>query len=1320
MRIPLTLLILIVFPWQSVSGYVRITTSSGSTPLWVDTAIPYTISEVGSSQIPNGSEFLAVNAAFEAWAAVPSSKVTFEYQGTTHVRTAGLDGTNLVTFSDDSGLGAMLGSTTLAATLSFFNSAEGTLVFEESDIAFNPSHFLTTSGQTGRFDIQSVLTHEVGHMLGLDHSGLISSVMAPFAIEDQTDQRVLLYDDIAGISEMYPDQSSMIATGVIQGTVTSNGADVFGGHVVAMDSNGTIVTSTMSAMDGTYTVRFLPAGDYHVYAEPLDEPISPQHLSEYFSSLNADFGTTYYGDTRGFSEASSVSLASRETAGGVDIHVLPAISDFNLTRPLFAPRISLGSSETLRVGGVNVVPGVSFSASTSFIRFDTVSFGGRLSTSAPTSVTLEAVIDPATPIGPKNVAGASGSDTSVLSAVIVVSNVPPADIEVSPSSGLLEGGTPVTIRGRDFRSGVRVSFAGLPAENVVFLNSGLLQATVPPNSPGPANLQVFNADGTSGLLENAFSYTVPPPTITNVQPGGGPPATLVTIDGANFDARPQNVMVNFNGSPARTLSSTPTRIETVVPFGATTGPLTVSVFGVNADAGTFTVTESEPSENTAPSLAEFVDASVEAGGAAASFPIEARNGCASSRDDGVHFMNLPFSFSLFTDTFVTGTPISIATNGWISLDGTSLSEFQNAALPSRTVIRPSGGDGVIPPALIAPFFDDLILCGGASVTTRVTGGAPNRRFIVQWSGVSILDEVGDDLDADLTLELILYEGSNDVRFVYESMTGARSDGSSATIGMQNLRRDQAVQAGFDESIVGSGTAVTYRFDQGAYVEERTVTLPPARPNVSDGGARAASLSELLASWTTDTEMSSAVEFDYAIGSVPGGTDVRDFTTVQSNSVVASDLALEEGVTYYFTVRGRNASGLVSETGVSDGIVVDTSFVSTTSVFPFASESHGNFFGLALLAEMGTDVVLRAVNTDGSIPMGLGIRNPTAIQLEGGQQWARLVSEIFGLSGFDGWIELEASENNLRAYAATGANDLSQFDGVSPAAPATDFFFLHRGASAILVNPDPQPVTATITDLDTQLSSLLEIPPLSRKTMPLTSPVRITASTPIAGVERFGTKGNLGLGEAVSEPGSSLIFPHAVVGGGYRSWISLANPSSALIQASIKFGSRTSSLQLAPRGATRVSLGELFPATASEIETGAVRVDATGFFSAGNVAAVIDIETDQSVVTIAPVREATEIVFPHVANENGFFTGIAVAAAGLAAQVGIEVFDASGMQSGSGVVSVPANGNVARLLSELIPGFGNQSGGYIRLTADQPVAAWEIYGTGAAMASGPPL
>jgi len=50
----------------------------------------------------------------------------------------------------------------------------------------------------------------------------------------------------------------------------------------------------------------------------------------------------------------------------------------------------------------------------------------------------------------------------------------------------------------------------------------------------------------------------------------------------------------------------------------------------------------------------------------------------------------------------------------------------------------------------------------------------------------------------------------------------------------------------------------------------------------------------------------------------------------------------------------------------------------------------------------------------------------------------------------------------------------------------------------------------------------------------------------------------------------------------------------------------------------------------------------------------------------------------------------------------------------------ANRQLGRLVSELVPGTATQLGGYIRIRADQPIWAWEIYGSGEVMASGPPL
>ena len=83
-------------------AYTRITNSAGQFPKWLSVPVSYWINENGSSQILNGSEFLAVQAAFQTWQNVPTANIQFTYKGTTPVSTVGYDGMNVVTFSDPS------------------------------------------------------------------------------------------------------------------------------------------------------------------------------------------------------------------------------------------------------------------------------------------------------------------------------------------------------------------------------------------------------------------------------------------------------------------------------------------------------------------------------------------------------------------------------------------------------------------------------------------------------------------------------------------------------------------------------------------------------------------------------------------------------------------------------------------------------------------------------------------------------------------------------------------------------------------------------------------------------------------------------------------------------------------------------------------------------------------------------------------------------------------------------------------------------------------------------------------------------------------
>jgi hypothetical protein len=355
--------------------------------------------------------------------------------------------------------------------------------------------------------------------------------------------------------------------------------------------------------------------------------------------------------------------------------------------------------------------------------------------------------------------------------------------------------------------------------------------------------------------------------------------------------------------------------------------------------------------------------------------------------------------------------------------------------------------------------------------------------------------------------------------------------------------------------------------------------------------------------------------------------------------------------------------------------------------------------------------------------GHGVRNPATVTLAAGQQQARVIGDVFGLTSFDGWIEIESLAADLGVYAATGSADVTELDGIVPREPSSDFLVMHAGATLVMVNPFSRSATATIRDLVQGTTRTMEVPARSRVTTSITGISRVTSTEPLAAIEQFGTAGKLALAwaEPTANASTNIVLPHGAAGAGYVTTVTMANTMTFPFNATVRFASRSATIRLAANSVQSWSLADLFQFSPDVLVADAVRISAGGIaFGAGRLSAVVDIQNELSLATVASRIPSTELVFPHVANENGYLTGLCLASGDRGASITIDVFPASTGSAKSATLILAPNQQRAGWLQDLVPSVGGQTGGSIRIRSDEPIWACEIFRTDAIMASVPPL
>ena len=133
--------------------------------------------------------------------------------------------------------------------------------------------------------------------------------------------------------------------------------------------------------------------------------------------------------------------------------------------------------------------------------------------------------------------------------------------------------------------------------------------------------------------------------------------------------------------------------------------------------------------------------------------------------------------------------------------------------------------------------------------------------------------------------------------------------------------------------------------------------PPGQPAVVDDGEYTTSTTQLQASWTSEDLESGISEYQYAIGTTSGGTDVVSFTsTGTATEVTKTGLSLTNGQTYYFSVKAQNGSGLWSNVGVSDEITVDGTAPETIASLSGTEGENGWYTSNVTVSLSATDTL----------------------------------------------------------------------------------------------------------------------------------------------------------------------------------------------------------------------------------------------------------------------------------------------------------------------------------------------------------------------------
>jgi len=282
-KIYLTIFLLIAFSISANSYAPRNSEEKTNLKLhWKPGTIPISISDSLIKSNPNiraESDVLgSIRRSLQSWEKVSNIKFEDTFSDKQAISPSGNfgDGVSLITiaqtpenlllFSSDS-------EEVSAITRVFFNKKG---VITEADIVLNPYQQFSTDGTVGTFDLESTLTHEIGHLLGLEHSSILGATMHESSCRNGVynlpsyDSRTLAETDISAVRSIYGVKTGDdYCCGAVNGKIQlADGKPAKNYQLWAEDfQTGKVIGEFLTNEDGSFHLEALPSGKYRIYAQ---------------------------------------------------------------------------------------------------------------------------------------------------------------------------------------------------------------------------------------------------------------------------------------------------------------------------------------------------------------------------------------------------------------------------------------------------------------------------------------------------------------------------------------------------------------------------------------------------------------------------------------------------------------------------------------------------------------------------------------------------------------------------------------------------------------------------------------------------------------------------------------------------------------------------------------------------------------------------------------------------------------------------------------------------------------------------------------------